>query len=87
MAPRNQYPGRGSLDSASDGFAIVPSDTNDLADVTRALWVGEAGDLNIILVSGVTVLIKGVAAGTLLPLKVSRVLAASTTAGSIVGLL
>lgn len=85
MAPRNQYPARGSLDGASDGFAITPADA-DLADITRAIWVGTAGDLSVVMASGATLLLKNVAAGSLLPVKVARINAA-TTATDIVGLL
>lgn len=85
MAPRNQYPARGSLDGASDGFAITPADT-DLADVTRALWVGTAGNLTLVMASGATLVLTNVPAGSLLPLKVTQVKAA-TTASGIVGLL
>lgn len=85
MAPRNQYPARGSLDGVGDGFAITPADA-DLTDIPRALWVGTAGNLTVIMASGATLLLKNVPAGSLLPIKVSQVKAA-TTAADIVGLL
>jgi hypothetical protein len=70
------------------GFAVAPTSTNaDLTSATRALWVGGGGDLNVMLVSGATVLLKGVPGGSLLPLRVARVLASGTTATSIVALL
>lgn len=85
MAPRNQFPARGALDSASDGFAVTPG-PGDLADIPRALWVGTGGDLAITLASG-DVILKSVPDGTLLPVKPSRVLSAGTTASNIVALL
>jgi hypothetical protein len=64
--------------------AVTPAD-QDLAQVTRAVYVGVAGDLAVRMQDGGSVTFLGVPAGTLLPLRVSRVLPA-TTAGGIVGL-
>ena len=86
MAPRNQYPGRGSVDGATDGFAITPADATDLVDVPRALWVGTGGDLSLAMASGIITL-KAVPAGSLLPVRPLRVRATGTTAADIVGLL
>ena len=70
---------------ASGGAAVTKSDTTDLG-VTRALWVGGAGDLAVQFVdSATTVTLTGVPAGTLLPIQVTKVMAA-TTATSIVAL-
>ncbi len=85
MAPRNQFPSRGSLDSATDAFAVTPG-TGDLRDIPRALWVGTGGDLAVTLASG-DVILKAVPDGTLLPIKPSRVLSSGTTAADIVALL
>lgn len=71
----------------TDGFAIAPNDTEDLPELTRALYVGSAGSVALILASGTTVTLAGIAGGTILPLRVSRVLATATTAGGIVGLI
>ncbi len=71
---------------ASTGFAIVPSNDTELAEATRALYVGSGGDLAVTMLSGATVVLTGVAAGSLLPLRVVRVRATGTTAGAIVGL-
>jgi hypothetical protein len=64
--------------------AVTPAD-QDLAQVTRALYVGVGGDLAVRMQDGGSVTFLGVPAGTLIPLRVSRVLPA-TTAGAIVGL-
>ena len=69
-----------------NAVAITPSNTEDLTYVTRAIWVGGAGSVNVITAGGQTVLIVGVQAGTLLPLRVTRVLSSSTSATSIVGM-
>ena len=71
---------------ASDGAAVTPSDTEDLAATSRALWVGEGGDLSLVLSGGMAVTLSGVPAGTLLPVRARRIHAAGTTAGAIVAL-
>jgi hypothetical protein len=86
MAPRDRFPYAGSLDSAADGFAVSPSDSNDLNDLPRALWVGGAGDVALALPSG-NVVLKGVQAGTLISIRPIRVRATGTTATDIVALL
>ena len=63
---------------------IVPAD-QDLAHVTRALYVGVGGDVAVRMLDGSVVTLLNVPSGTLLPLRVSRVLPAST-ASSILGL-
>jgi hypothetical protein len=85
MAPRNQFPYRNSLDSASEAFAITKADA-DLAEVPRALWVGTGGDLTLRFGTATSVVIKNVPDGSLLPFRPTQVRAA-TTASDIVGLL
>ena len=46
----------------------------------RAIWVGKAGDLQIVDQEGRTVIIAGVQGGTLLPLYAARIVSAGTTA-------
>ena len=70
---------------ATRAVAITPHDSNDLAFVTRAIYVGGSGDLSLVMRSGDTVTLSDVPAGTLLPIRVSRVLTA-TTATNVVGL-
>jgi len=74
-----------ALFSARRLVAVTPSDTTDLTNC-RALWVGGTGNLSIKCVddsAAVTIAVPN--AGILLPLFVSRVMAA-TTATSIVAL-
>ncbi|QDZ10718.1 spike base protein, RCAP_Rcc01079 family [Devosia ginsengisoli] len=68
------------------GFAIVPDDGADLAEITRALYVGVGGSLSIVLQSGAELTLQGVAAGTVLPLRVRRLKASGTSASAVVGL-
>lgn len=71
---------------ASHGFAITPSDSDALIEVTRALYVGGAGAIAVVLSSGASVTLSGIAGGTILPLRLSQVKSTGTTATSLVGL-
>lgn len=66
--------------------AVAPSDTVDLTYITRALWIGGAGNVVLIDANGNTTTFTGVLAGTLLPVRASRVEATNTTATLIVAL-
>ncbi len=59
------------------GVAVTPSDTTPLTDV-RALYIGGAGDVVVRMIGDGSVLtFKGVPGGTLLPVQVDRVMAAT----------
>ena len=66
--------------------AIVPSDSVALSQTTRAIYVGQAGNLRLRMASADVVTLTAVPAGAFLPLRVSHVLATGTTAGALVGL-
>lgn len=66
------------------GFAVTPA-VADLPVVTRALMVGGAGDVAVILRNGDQVTVPGLQPGAVYPLRVARVLVAGTTATGIVG--
>ena len=70
----------------TDGCAVEPSDTEDLATVTRAIFVGGAGSLKLTLASGATVVLAAVAAGTTLPVRATRGWSGGTSATSILAL-
>lgn len=76
---------RGDL-PANDAFAITPHDTNDLAQTTRGIYIGGAGAVAVITQAGTTVTFSGAAAGSVIPVSVSRVLSTGTTATNLVGL-
>ena len=71
---------------ATHGFGITPNNDTTLAEVTRALYIGSAGDVALLFASGASVTLSNVPAGTLLPVRVQRVLASGTTASAIIGL-
>lgn len=76
----------GILTPARHAEAITPNDSADLTFETRALYVGGAGNAQVTLEGGDTVTLTGLLAGVVYPLRVTRVLAASTTATNLVGL-
>lgn len=80
------------LDSPADrGFSITPDNDDDLALNTRMIYVGGAGDITVIMAGETndanTLLFKAVPVGTVLPIRVRRVLATGTTATLLLGLL
>lgn len=66
-------------DPADRVLAVTASDDTDLTGV-RALHVGGAGDVAVRMINDpdTTVTISTVAAGTILPIRVTRVMAATT---------
>ncbi len=70
---------------AHSAVAVVPSDSSDLAFLTRAVYVGSGGDLQVTMADGAVALFKSVSAGVL-PIRCSRVHATNTTAGDLLAL-
>jgi hypothetical protein len=88
-AATDDYPylsGQSWLSSATHAASVTPSDTTDLSDVTRWLYVGGSGNIVVNMADGTTVTLLGIAAGSLLPIRVSRVKSTNTTATGIVAL-
>lgn len=71
---------------SSNAAAVTPSDSADLTYVTRELFVGGAGNVAVIMAGGQTVTLTGVLAGSVLPIRVSRVKNTGTTAANITAL-
>jgi hypothetical protein len=72
---------------ARKGFSVTPNDSADLSVTCRALFVGSAGDVSVILADdSSSVVFKNVPAGTVMPISVKRVEATLTTATDILGL-
>jgi hypothetical protein len=68
-------------------FAITPSDTVDLPRATKAIYIGQSGDVTLIPVRGDTpVVFKRLTAGTILDVRVRAIRANGTTAADLVGL-
>lgn len=68
-------------------FSIVPHATNDLPTVTKAFYVGGAGDVTLRAVGDMAdVTFKNIAAGSIIDVRVQAVRVAGTTATFLVGL-
>lgn len=72
---------------ASTCFAIIPSDTVELPIVTKAIYVGETGNIAVLtLANSDFVTFANVQAGTILDIRARQIRAAGTSAASLVGL-
>ena len=63
------------------GVNLTASDSTDLAQVSDALYVGEAGDAVVRGEDGVEFTLLGLVAGTILPIRIRRLL--TTDGGSV----
>jgi hypothetical protein len=69
-------------------MAITPDDTGYLREATRALYIGEGGDVALIAADDEeTTIFRNVASGSVLDVQTVAVKATGTTASAIVGLL
>ena len=74
-----------SLTSPASGAAdITPANGVDLPQFTRAIYVGQGGDLRVRMVSGEVVTLAGTASGAVYPLRVRQVYGTGTTASALV---
>ena len=62
---------------------VTPSDVNDLTWISRALYIGATGNMQVTTMGGETVTLTGMGVGWH-PLRVTRVWATGTTATGIV---
>lgn len=70
---------------AANAAAVTPSDTADLPDVTRAIYVGNGGSLTVETVGGDVVTLQNVQSGMVYPLRLRKV-RTGTTATGLIGL-
>lgn len=70
----------------ASGSTLVPSDTQDVVNVTRALMVGASGNVSVVLYLDAEPVTLSLVAGAIYPLMVTRLMATGTTATGIVGL-
>ena len=66
--------------------SVTPSDSADLTELPKALYVGIGGALVLRGADGTAVTFTQVVGGTVLPVRARRVQASGTTAGAIVAL-
>ncbi len=74
------------ISPARSGAQVTPSDATALTQVSRALYVGQGGDLDVTLADGDTVIFEAVPGGSLLPIRAEFVRASGTTASGIIAL-
>lgn len=73
-----------STAAAAGAAAVTPSDSTVYDPPGRALWVGALGNVAVRMAGDQSVItFVGVAAGTLLPIAVDKVMSTNTTASSI----
>lgn len=78
--------------TATHAVAITKSDTVNIADAggktvsTRGIYVGGAGDVDVLMDKNQEVLFKAVPVGTILPIETSRVMSTNTTATLLIAL-
>ena len=65
--------------------SVTPHDTNNL-DYDSYLYVGGSGNLNVMTAHNEEVVLVGLSAGDVVPVKIRKVLNTSTTATSIVAI-
>jgi len=76
---------RSGLESpAEHAVDITPSDSSDLTNFIRAIYVGTEGTLKVDTLSGDTVTFNGISG--ILPVRIKKVYATGTTATNLVGL-
>jgi hypothetical protein len=80
-------PGTTLESPATHAFAITPSDTVPLEFFSRAIYVGGAGNISVVMLDDSTIPFAGLVAGSILPIRVKRVNSTGTTATNLVALL
>jgi len=72
------------VSSLTRAEAVTPHNTNELTNVSRAIYVGTGGNLVIVMQGGAEVTLTGVVASTWLPIRIKKVKLTGTTASDIV---
>ncbi|MEE9389199.1 MAG: hypothetical protein V3U96_11375 [Paracoccaceae bacterium] len=71
---------------ATSAADITPSDTTTLSSVSRALYIGQTGDVSVEMQSGQITTFQNVQGGSILALRTLKVRQTGTTAVGIVAL-
>lgn len=75
----------GNTAPASHAAAITPHNTNNLANATRGIYVGGAGNLKVDMIGGEAVTFTALAVGVIHPIAAIKVYSTGTTCTGIVG--
>jgi hypothetical protein len=78
--------GRSLISPAENAVEIVPGDSAQMPHASRAVYVGQGGDLRVQMLGGGIVTFRDIPSGTLMPVRISRVFATGTDAAAILGL-
>lgn len=84
MATNAAYRTSNATVAAHGAVAITPNDSTEIP-ITRSIYVGGTGNINVVMADGQTVLFSNVAVG-IFPIQVQQVLSTSTTASLLVAL-
>lgn len=72
---------------AEDCFVIAPSDVDNLPQATKAIFIGQGGDVRLLPLRGSQpVTFINLASGSMLDVRTRKVLAVGTTATDLIGL-
>lgn len=71
---------------AQSAAAITPNDSVDLTVATRGIYVGSAGDVKVDMLGSGTVTFTSLQAGTVLPVRATRVYSTGTDATGLIAL-
>lgn len=83
MADQYQYEQTPIGGPGQHAALVTPDDSNDLANYGRAVYIGAISGgaaMKVTTVGGETLLLSGLVAGTVYPLRVKRIWASTTTA-------
>lgn len=82
----DRYAGSGDdlLSPASDGAAVTPSDTANLATASKRIWVGTTGNVALVTIRGTALTYNSVPSGTYLNVRAQQIKSTGTTATNIV---
>ena len=72
-------------DPGNDAVALTKSDTT-VFNVCRGLYVGGAGDVAVVTAKGNTVTFKGAVAGTVIPIRCTKLMSTNTSATDVLAL-
>lgn len=74
------------ISPARSAITVTPSDGSDLPHISRALYIGQGGDVTVEMADGDITTFEGVPGGTILPLRIKQVRSTATTATGIISL-
>lgn len=74
------------ISPARSAISVTPSDGTDLPHISRAVFIGQGGDLTVEMADGDITTFEAVPNGTILPIRVKQIRNTATTAASIISL-